>query len=260
MNKKRRFQMYCSKCGYDNLEDEKICKACSAPLPIIPDLPPEVKTSKLAIWSFVLSMMGLFSFMVTGLPAIICGIIGLIKISGSKGRLKGLGFSITGIIVPVVYLFLILPILLAILMPALGKVRQVAQRIVCSTNCSAVSNAVFAYASDHNDTLPGAEKWSNVLIDDYNVTMEQFSCPAVDVKEEKSCFALNVNIAGRNLKELTPDVVLIFECVPGDNPAGGQELLTTERHQNDGCNIVFADGHVKFVSTYELPNLKWKLE
>jgi prepilin-type processing-associated H-X9-DG protein len=252
--------MYCPKCGFDNLEDEKICKACSAPLPIIPDLPPEVKTSKLAIWSFVLAMMGLFTFMVTALPAIICGIIGLVKVCSSKGRLKGLGFSITGIVVPIVYLFLILPIILAILMPALGKVRQLSQRIQCSTNCAAVTKAIFTYASDHNDMLPSAETWTNALVNDCNVTMEQFRCPANDNKDNLSCYALNLNIAGKTLSEVPPDVVLIFETTPADNPAGGPELLTTERHQNDGCNIVFADGHAKFVKTEDLKTLKWRIE
>lgn len=96
--------MYCPKCGLDNREDEKLCISCGTALPVIPDLPPEIfKTSKLAVWSFVLSLFGLFTFMVTALPAIICGIVSLVKISKSNGRLKGKGYAITGIVLPFVY-------------------------------------------------------------------------------------------------------------------------------------------------------------
>ncbi len=109
--------MYCPKCGLENRVDEKLCISCGTALPVIPDLPPEIsKTSKLAVWSFVLSLFGLFTFMVTALPAIICGIVGLVKISKSNGRLRGKGFAITGIVVPFFYLIFIciLGIILAV--------------------------------------------------------------------------------------------------------------------------------------------------
>jgi uncharacterized paraquat-inducible protein A len=97
-------KMYCPKCGLENREDEKLCISCGTVLPVIPDLPPEIfKTSRLAVWSFVLSLFGLFTFMVTAMPAIICGIVSLVKISKSNGRLKGKGYAITGIVLPFVY-------------------------------------------------------------------------------------------------------------------------------------------------------------
>jgi len=54
-----------------------------------------------------------------------------------------------------------------------------------------------------------------------------------------------------------PDMVLLFETHPGWNQSGGPEILTTENHQDDGCNILFADGHVRFVRTRDLNDLKW---
>jgi len=41
---------------------------------------------------------------------------------------------------------------------------------------------------------------------------------------------------------------------------GGQEILTTENHKGKGCNILFNDGHVKFVRTERLGELKWEVE
>jgi len=44
------------------------------------------------------------------------------------------------------------------------------------------------------------------------------------------------------------------------NQVGGPEILTTENHGGKGCHISFNDGHVEFVKTEELGQLKWKVE
>ncbi|MBN2133239.1 MAG: hypothetical protein JW741_27315 [Sedimentisphaerales bacterium] len=53
------------------------------------------------------------------------------------------------------------------------------------------------------------------------------------------------------------DVVLLFESKPGWNQSGGVELLTTENHGGQGCNVVFVDGHVEFVKADEIVGLQW---
>jgi prepilin-type processing-associated H-X9-DG protein len=53
---------------------------------------------------------------------------------------------------------------------------------------------------------------------------------------------------------------LLFEAKAGVNPAGGPELLTTENHQPEGCNILFADAHVEFVKKENLSTLRWTTE
>ncbi|OHB52066.1 MAG: hypothetical protein A2Y10_11065 [Planctomycetes bacterium GWF2_41_51] len=253
--------MYCPKCGIENPVDEKICISCSTPLPVVPDEPPPfAKTSALAIWSFVLAIMGLFTFLITALPAMICGIIGLVKISKSNGRLKGTGLAIAGIAIPAVGIILIpiLAIMLAILMPAMGKSRQLAQRIMCSTNLSGLGKAMLVYTNDYNDTFPTAEKWCDLLIEYSDVTPQQLLCPG-DVKSDvQSSYAFNVNLSGMNISDVPPDTVLIFEAPAGSNPVGGPEILNTQRHQGEGCNIIFADCHVKFVRTEDLQTLRWK--
>ncbi|OQA03346.1 MAG: hypothetical protein BWY69_00516 [Planctomycetes bacterium ADurb.Bin401] len=100
--------MYCPNCGIENPVDEKVCISCSTELPVIQDEPPPfAKTSTLAIWAFVLGIMGLFSFLVTSLPAIVCGIISLVKISKSCGRLKGKGLAIAGIVISAIGIIVI---------------------------------------------------------------------------------------------------------------------------------------------------------
>jgi prepilin-type processing-associated H-X9-DG protein len=243
----------------ENPEDEKICKACSAQLPFVPDLPPEVKTSKLAIWSFVLALLGICTFNLTALPAIICGIIGLVKIHGSSGRLKGKGFAISGIVIPVVLFILLcaLGMLMAVMMPAMGRARQVAQYTICSTNLKGLGGSMVVYVQDYN-SYPPADKWCEELISKADSAPQQFLCPADAKQDGVSSYAFNINLSGVNPADVPPDTVLLFETTAGVNPVGGAEILNTERHQNEGCNVLFADGHVKFVKKEELETLKWK--
>ncbi|MCX5634013.1 MAG: DUF4190 domain-containing protein [Phycisphaerae bacterium] len=253
--------MYCPKCGLENPEDAKVCLSCSQPLPVPPDMPQaDVRTSALAIWSFVLALMGLFTFMITALPALICGIVSLVKISKSNGRLKGTGFAVAGITVPVVFSFFILPMMLAILMPALGKTRQLAQRIICSTNLSGLGKAIVFYTNDHNDAYPSTDGWCDVLIKDCNVAPRQFCCPSSDTKKGQSSYAININVAGKKASEIPPDTVLLFETSPGVNPAGGPEILNADNHRGNGCNVLFAGGQVKFIKYEEFDKLRWNPE
>jgi prepilin-type processing-associated H-X9-DG protein len=232
-------------------------------LSIPPDIPQAVaKTSALAIWSFVLAMIGLFTFMITALPALICGIVSLVKISRSQGRLKGTGFAVAGIAIPSVGALFVVPMMLAILMPALGKVRQLSERIMCGTNLSGIETAIMVYTADHNDAYPSTDGWCDVLFEDCDVAPEQFRCPSSDAKVGKSSYAINVNIAGKKISEVRfpYDTVLLFETKSGVNPAGGPEILSTDNHRGNGCNVLFADGHVKFIKSEELETLRWNPE
>ena len=70
-------------------------------------------------------------------------------------------------------------------------------------------------------------------------------------------YAMNENVAEIGTSA-PPDMVLLFETHPGWNQVGGAEILTTENHQEEGCNLLFVDGHVEFVRIQELHRLRWK--
>lgn len=59
-------------------------------------------------------------------------------------KMKKKGFTLVELLVVIA----IIAMLLAILMPALGKVRQLAQRMVCTTNLSGLGKAMLAYSND----------------------------------------------------------------------------------------------------------------
>ncbi|MEM7385231.1 MAG: DUF4190 domain-containing protein [Verrucomicrobiota bacterium] len=58
---------------------------------------PQPSTSSLAIWGFVMALLGFC--LPLGLPAVVCGMLGLARIKKSNGSLVGKGFAISGIII-----------------------------------------------------------------------------------------------------------------------------------------------------------------
>ncbi|MEW6025738.1 MAG: DUF2950 family protein [Planctomycetota bacterium] len=67
------------------------------------------RTSKAAIWSLI---CGILSFLcLPALPAIILGIVALVAISNSNGKLKGTGLAIAGMIAAVVIPVVMIPVL-----------------------------------------------------------------------------------------------------------------------------------------------------
>jgi hypothetical protein len=159
--------MYCPKCGTQNPDNAQSCNACGAILTPTPAATGQitVKTSGMAIAALVLGILSLILGILTGIPAIILGIIALVKIEKSGGRITGKGLAIAGIITPIFSFVL----LIAILMPALFKVRQTAFRMVCGTNLSGIGKAMLLYANDYDDEFPRAGGkttiWSNRIAD-----------------------------------------------------------------------------------------------
>ncbi len=152
----------------------------------------------------------------------------------------------------------VIALLMGLLIPALDRVRSISPRMVCGSNLSALGKAMFIYANDNNDKYPTADKWCDLLIEHTDVTEKQLVCyGALKQKNKSRChYALNPNCEPNS----SPDLVLLFDSKGGWNLSGGPELLTTENHEGDGCNILFNDGHVAFITLKGVPELKWKDE
>jgi len=247
--------MRCPKCKTENPDNAASCWFCNTTLPGITASTPvsQAKTSGLAIASFVLGLLAPFTCLVTAIPAIALGIAALVKISKSAGRLKGSGLAIAGIAIPPASLPVI-ALIAGIMMPALARTRTIAQRMVCANNMSGLGKAMLIYANDYNDTFPTTSKWCDLLIEHVEVTPKSFIC--LGAPEGPCNYAMNENVEklGTNAP---PDMVLLFETQPGWNQSGGSKILTTDNH-HEGCNILFVDGHVAFVKTKGLQNLKWE--
>ena len=74
--------------------------------------------------------------------------------------MKKKGFTLIELLVVIA----IIAMLLAILMPALGKVKKLAMRLVCGTNAKGMGTAMNVYAFDYDDAFPqqggkGVNNW-----------------------------------------------------------------------------------------------------
>ena len=266
--------MYCSKCGVQNSDEATQCANCGGVLMDLPQQPgvgegipvmdANPKTSRLAIASMIMGLLCLTFVLwpLLFLPAIICGIIALVKICNKQLNLKGNGLAITGIVIPSL-MTILLPLfamVLAILMPALTKTKMIAQRVVCSTNMQGLSTAMIVYMNDYDDKYPTPEQWCDLLMSEADVSPKSFQCP-LD-REGSFSYAINENLYKLEPGQDGPQMVAIFEADLGRNGVGGPEDLVLRHDQNQraGCNIGFADGHVEFVTQDRVADLQWTAE
>lgn len=230
-------------------------------------------TSKLALLSLVLPVLGFCMslyfviprdesilswhpfYIIWGLSAIIgfvLGVVALVKIGNSNGRIAGRVSAALGISVATISLFLVC----LLMMP----IKRIPPLVVCGFHLHRLGMAMRIYANDYDGKYPAASKWCDLLIKDYDggyyVKVDDFVCRSALRGGDKglSHYAMNPNCEPNSPE----DVVLLFETKGGWNQYGGPEILTVENHRPKGCNILFNSGHVEFVKPEQIGKLKWK--
>ena len=224
------------------------------------DANPPPRTSRLAIASLVLGILGLLV-----LPAVagfVCGIVALIQISRSSGRLKGHGIALAGTIVSGVMLALvpIVAILAALLLPALASAKGKAQSIMGMNNVKQLCLGAHLYASDQQDTFPARTNWCEALQPYLGGNTTVFLRPQDQGKGKRCSYAYNANVAGAKITEVDPSTVLFFETEAGGwNMSGGPELARRPAFGEDPIVVGFADGHSETIGPGpRLDALRWE--
>lgn len=122
------------------------------------------KTAGIAITSLVLGIIGLLTIWLCGLgmlcaiPAVICGHIGYSRVRKSGGALAGDGMALAGLILGYIcigLLVLLIPMQLAIALPAFASARSKAQETTCKNNLRQIEVAQQHYAVEHNNAVAG---------------------------------------------------------------------------------------------------------
>ncbi|HAM72376.1 MAG TPA: hypothetical protein DCM86_12100 [Verrucomicrobiales bacterium] len=120
-----------------------------------PALPvaPALRTSRLAIASFVLGFLTLPTLGLGGIAGIGCGVAALSAIRKQRDQLKGNGFAIVGIVLAASTLLMV-PLLAGLTLPALARAKQKAQAINCVNNMKQICLGIRIYSNDHKDQFP----------------------------------------------------------------------------------------------------------
>ncbi len=218
--------------------------------------PGPAKTSGLAVASLVLGALGFFTLGLTAIVGLILGIIALVKIKKSQGQLQGFAAAVVGIVLSAL-MVLLLPIMAAMLLPALAKAKTKAQTVQCMNHVKQLNLALMMYATDHNDTFPPADSWCDLIKPYAGNSAGVFHCAA---QPGAQCsYRLNSDVANKRLSEVgaPATTVLIFSSAEGWNLSGRRDVALAHHHGNGALMIGFTDGHVQVVSPARAASQNW---
>lgn len=121
--------------------------------PPLSSSPNPPQTSKLAIWSLILGILGLVCFWIfTGIPAVICGHKARKQIRLSGGQIQGSGLALGGLItgyISIATFLLFIPIGLAVILPAVVKAKNAGQVAICVNNLRTIDFAKEQWAQEN---------------------------------------------------------------------------------------------------------------
>ena len=139
----------------------------------------------------------------------------------------------------------IIALLISILMPALGKAREQAKRVVCASHLHQFALMASQYALDHEDFFPSydqsagpaicgvAVKFVRVLLGDYGLEQKHFFCPSFP-EDQKRYYLEDRNDP---IVVLADDVAIILGYaiwIPREVTAGSAKGLLPRATRNGG--------------------------
>lgn len=155
--------------------------------------PPQPATCGLATASMILGISGFF-FLITAIPAVICGHIARGKIKKSQGTLGGGGLAIAGIITGYLVIALMVTIagLAALMAPMIMSQQKMADRSEALSNAKQIGIALFEFNEEYGsypsaDTAkPVADKTSTTQMtgDSANARFRQLIASGITLSEQ----------------------------------------------------------------------------
>jgi prepilin-type N-terminal cleavage/methylation domain-containing protein/prepilin-type processing-associated H-X9-DG protein len=193
--------------------------------------------------------------------------------------IKRKGFTLIELLVVIA----IIAILAAILFPVFAKARDKARLATCTSNLKQIAQGVLMYIQDYDETIPvwdtqnndGRPRFWFDKMNAYIGSNKVWRCPA-DPKFSYSYYGLsygmNANLAPTSNNIWKPpvftakikrpsEVILLaetnenaksYDClVNGIGKSDTLDYPPATRH-NDGCNVAFVDGHIKWYKQTDL--------
>ncbi len=201
----------------------------------------------LSLIPFYLTPFYVYGHLISGLmviAGIVVGILVIKKGRDKRGTLKAGRFAIVGVVMGAVFF-----VFWVFQSPHSTFTTQ--KR--CAANLRVLGRAMLIYSCG-DGPYPTANKWCDLLVQGGYTLEETFVCDGA--REGRCNYAINPNVSPIS----HPRLVLLFETKGGWNQFGGPELLTTENHKGEGCNVLFNDGHGEFVKAEDIAELKWGID
>jgi prepilin-type processing-associated H-X9-DG protein len=151
----------------------------------------------------------------------------------------------------------IIPIMAAILFPVFSQAREKARAATCMSHLKQISAAMQMYAQDHDQRLPRRENWCDAVMPYLRSPQggrprDLLRCPSL--RDAPGGYAYNAWLSASSLDRIaTPaKTIAVIEGFGDWNLAGGPDV-TAARH-NKGAYTAFADGHVRWLNSYDGTN------
>jgi uncharacterized protein DUF4190 len=198
---------------------------------------PMPKTSGLAIAALALGVASFMTMGVTAIPGLICGIIALMKISNSRGRIGGQGLAVAGTVLSCIGLLVML-ILVCMLMPALARARSEARKVRCAANLGSLGKGCHMWLNTMGKNAHFPPSFRTLFDDGLVQEPRCFICPASDTEYQPGEYVGDyesiLDMIGRRTTEteMTSNMPLAWD---------------KEKFHPDGRCVVYVDAHVDFV-------------
>jgi len=212
------------------------------------------RTSGLAIASLVLGLSSFVLICLTGIPAIICGIVALTKTSRPDENTKGQGLAITGIVLGSlgVLLSLVVPIMAGMLLPALARARGEARLMKCKNNLRQLGTASIQWIDQYGKGRDYPPSLSRIWEDKLIIEPKIYECPSDEsppqLADGIACsYECAFDRAGVQFRDRTPNnLPLMWDRDPSIH--------------RGRINVVFFDTHVEVATEEALKNHLQRLD
>ena len=144
----------------------------------------------------------------------------------------------------------------SMVLPALAKAKAKANAMKSANNAKQLGLGLIVHTQDNDGRLPTADKWCDAILRDVGTPVfvspqDPASSLPIKVGQKVSSYAFNTALSGKNLNEVNPGTVIVFETDLGWNGSGGlkEALEFLEFFDGHAIAVGTADGAVRTVSS-----------